>query len=373
MASKVKVEITFKKRTAERKIESVLKKNWFHITLLVCFVTPIVLLMILDYLNIETLYAFNLRGFVFLRTWKGRMFYLFFLWLLLLESIISMEKIVEKKPKKRFRILLIFICAIVPLMYILSVNFLGLDQVVTRLGQDLGFTEEARVLFHWPISIEYFVFAISFLVVICLAYGKNGLNFFSISSSLLVGISAIFTLDTFYPEGTFKPFELLALPTSACAAALLDILGYNFYLQYRPGPESMPLIVTPSGSAAIGWPCAGIHSLFLFTVIILLLFKKSNISSFRKLLYFIVGAICTYFVNVLRIASYFFVLSNNGIDAARYFHDTTGELYFVFWIFAYILIIVSIENFRLIEKARCDLQRLYSLLRNIKTKLPPSK
>jgi len=358
-----------KERTVERKLQRILKKNWFHIALLGCFATPILLLMTLDYLNIESFYAFNDEGFMFLRTWKGRMFYVFFMWLLFLESIISWEEVVERKPKKRLRILFFFVCAFIPLIYILSVNLLGLDQTILGIGQIFGFT--GRLLkIHWPLSFEYLVIAISFLVATCLAYGKNGLNFFSISSSLLVGITAIFTLDTFYPGGTFKPFELLALPTSACAAVLLDVLGCDFYLQYRPGQGSMPLIITPSGGAAIGWPCAGVHSLFLFIVIILLLLKKSNISNFRKLLYFVVGTVCTYFVNVIRIASYFIILVNNGKGAARFFHDTTGELYFVFWIFAYILIIVSVEKFRLVERIRCGLQRFYSLLRNVKTKSP---
>lgn len=357
-----------KGRTAGRKVEKVLKKNWFHIALLVCFSTPIMLLMILDYLNIESLAEFN-KNFVFLGTWKGRMFYLFFIWLLFLESIISWAEIVESKPKKPLRVLFFFVCVFVPLIYILSVNFWGLDQAILSVGQDLGFT--GRTLnFHWTLCVEYLVLTIPFLVAICLAYGKKGLNFFSISSSLLAGISAIYTLDTFYPRGIFRPFELLALPTSACAAALLEILGYSFYLYYRPGPEAMPSIITPSGGASIGWPCAGVHSLFLFTVIILLLFKKSNLSSFRKITYFVVGAVCTYFVNVLRIASYFIILTNNGEEAARFFHNTTGELYFVFWIFAYILIIVSVEKFRLVERARCGLQMLYSSLRNVKTRSP---
>lgn len=349
-----------------------LKKNWYHIALLVCFVTPIALLMIFDYLDIEKFSSFN-RDFIFLGTWKGRMFYLFFIWLFFLESIIGWTEIAENKPRKSLSILFSFFCLFVPLIYILGINFWGLDQSILSLGQDLGFTER-NLSFHWTLCVEYLVIAIAFLVAICLAYGRNGLKFFSISSSLLVGISAIYTLDTFYPRGIFRPFELLALPTSACAAALLEILGYDFYLQYRPGPESMPSIVTSSGAAAIGWPCAGVHSLFLFTIIIFLLFKKSNISRFRKLSYFIVGVTCTYLVNVLRIASYFIILMNDGYEAARFFHGTTGELYFVFWIFSYILIIVSIEKFKLVEKVQRSLQRVYSFLkksRNMEHRISP--
>jgi len=113
----------------------------------------------------------------------------------------------------------------------------------------------------------------------------------------------------------------------------------------------------------IVWSCAGVHSLLLYLLIILLLFKRSNISRIRKLVYFIVGAVCTYFVNILRIASYFVIRESSGQDAAQSFHDSIGELYFIFWMFAYILLIISIERFMLVEKTRYGIQRLVLFLK----------
>ncbi len=341
--------------------EGFLRRYFFPLTLLVCFGVAIMLLMALDYLNMETFSVFNVEGFMFAKTWKGRMFYLFFLWLLLLELIISWEEAIQSRPTNNLRIGFFLVCGFFPLFYIFGVNFLGLGQSVISLGENLGFTGLSLSV-HWPLSLEYLVFSVCFLLSIGLAYGKKGLSLFSISSGLLVGMTAIFTLDTFYPEGAFRPFEMLALPTAACAAALLEVLGYNFSLRYSPGSGSMPIIITPSGGAAIGWPCAGVHSLFLFTLIILILFKRSNISNFRKAVYFVVGGAGTYFVNVLRIASFFIILTNNGSEAAGFFHDSMGELYFIFWIFCYLLIVVGVERFRLVERTRYGLERLYSLL-----------
>lgn len=362
-----------KEKLAERNIQEKLKKSWFHIALLCSFSVPIVVLMVLDYLDVESasFWIFN-QEFRFLSTWKGRMFYLFFLWLLFIETVIDWNKIVEKKPKNRFRILIFFVCAAIPLIYVLGVNFWGLDQVVFNFGRDLGFTDYS-LEFHWPLCLEYLVFAIPFLVAVLLAYKKEGLGFFSIALSLLVGMSIVYAINTFYPPGAFWPFEMLTLPTSACAAALLDILGYSVSLSFQTGPESMPVITIQVPNvgrtgAAIGWPCAGVHSLFLFTVIILLFFKRSNILTSRKFVYFIIGAFCTYFVNVLRIASYFVILRNNGSDAARFFHNSLGELYFVSWIFIYIFMIISIERFKLAEKARRNARKLRYFLKNIKDK-----
>ena len=174
-------------------------------------------------------------------------------------------------------------------------------------------------------------------------------------------------MDIFFPYGVFKPLQLVALPTAACAAIFLDLLGYSFSLSFSPGAEAMPIIRMQAGgrgfSVGIAWPCAGVHSMFLYTLIILLLFKKSNISRFRKLVYFIVGAIGTYSVNILRILAYFQILVTDGLTAAQTFHDVYAELLFVAWVLLYILLIIFIQKFRLVEKTIHGIQTLRDSLK----------
>ncbi|MDH5771183.1 MAG: archaeosortase/exosortase family protein [Candidatus Bathyarchaeota archaeon] len=373
-----------------------IKKSWLQSSVLVCFIAAIVLLMILDYFNLESFAIFNNRGFYFDYTWKGRLFLLFFLWLFVLEYSLNLEKEpkkdLESKPRSRLKVIATFICAIIPIIYILSVNFLGFDQAVIKVGEIIrgeywkaNFGDWQHILTAaWPLSIEYLMFTVSFTATILLAYGKGGLKKFGISIGLIAGITAIYLTDTIFPYGVLKPLQLLALPTAACAAALLDLLGYAFALSFSPGLDSIPIIRTQSEgqmvSIGIAWPCAGVHSLFLYMLIILLLFKKSNMSSFRKLLYFIVGAIGTYLVNVLRIITYFFIRINSGLTAAQTFHDTYGELLFVVWVLLYILLIIGIQKFRLAEKTihgtqtlRNFLERKSNILSRFKSKLNESQ
>jgi len=354
-----------------------MKESWLPASLLVCFIAAIVLLMILDYFNLESIVLFNERGFYFDYTWKGRLFLLFFLWLFVLEYLLNLKqpkKDTETKPRSNFKVLASFTCATIPLIYIFSVNFLGLNQTVINVGEALrGEYWRAHSAYwylilegDWPITVEYFVFTFSFLATTLFAYGKDGLKKFSITLALIAGISVIYLIDVMYPYGVFKPLQMLTLPTAACAAALLDILGYTFALTFTPGLDSMPIIRTQSGgqmvAIGIAWPCAGVHTLFLYTLIILLLFKKSNISSFRKTLYFIVGAIGTYSVNVLRIIAYFLIRVNEGLTAAQTFHDIYGELLFIVWILLYILLIICIQKFRLAEKTIQGIQALRNFL-----------
>ena len=351
-----------------------LKKSWLHISLIACFAAAIVLLMFLDYFNIEKIAFFNNVGFLFDYTWKGRMFLLFFFWLFILESFLSLDLLKEENlrngRRSRLKVLVILVCAAVPLIYVVAVNFLGLDQFVIGVG-DLLRGDYWRVANpanwtntlqgDWPMSLEYIVFTVSFLATMLLAYGKKGLRMFSLSAALVAGISVVYMIDTMYPYGAFKPFQALALPTAACAAVLLEVMGMHFTMFYLPGTASMPVIaLNVNGSmvqTGIAWPCAGVHSLFLFTIIILLLFKKSGISAFRQSIYFIIGAVGTYFVNVLRIVTYFVILVNQGQASALVFHNVYGEIYFFSWILLYILLIVGIQKYHLIERTRAAIFR----------------
>ena len=352
-----------------------MKKSWLQIAVIVCFIAAIVLLMILDYFNLESFPIFNERGFYFDYTWKGRLFILFFMWLLVLEYSLNVgqepKTDPEKLPKSQLKVIATYLCALIPIIYILSVNFLGLDQAVIQLGEAFrgeywraNFGDWEHILTAaWPLSFEYFMFTVSFLATILLAYGKSGLKKFGISIGLIAGITAIYLTDTIFPYGVLKPLQLLALPTASCAAMLLDLLGCVFSMYYSPGASAMPIIRTRDFAGkpvniGIAWPCAGVHSMFLYTLIMLLLFRKSSMSRFRKLVYFIFGAIGTYFVNVLRIIAYYYIRTETGLSAAETFHDVYGELLFVVWILIYIVLIVVIQKFKLAEKTMQGLKKL---------------
>ncbi|MCZ2809635.1 MAG: hypothetical protein O2V44_09800, partial [Candidatus Bathyarchaeota archaeon] len=148
------------------------------------------------------------------------------------------EVIIEKQRtfQNRFRVLTACIFATVPLVYILSVNFLRLDQMVLDFGQALQIRPDF-INEPWPLSVEYLILKSFFISAIWLAYGLAGLRSFSISLSLLAGIGVIYLVDTIWPFGTFRPMQLLVVPTAAFATALLDFLGYAVTLTY---PVSSP-------------------------------------------------------------------------------------------------------------------------------------
>ena len=375
-----------------------MKERWFHIALIFLIALPIITLVFLDYYNLEGYnYRYNVEtdsfefwpngfinsSFVFELTWKGRMFLLVFLWIALVESALDWKKLVDGKPRNRYIMFGSLICALVPMIYVIAVNFFGLDLLILKIGHEtfgvrsVTSTNEPWDLLqlHWPISCEYVVFTVFFIGAVLMAYGTKGLKALSISFSLIGGMGAAYMFDTIYPFGIFKPLQAFALPTAAVAAALFDLLGYNVQLVFPVYTldSYLPSLTIFAGekhaSVTIGWACAGVQSLMLYLLIIFVFFKKADITPFRKLAYFIIGLFGTFFVNVLRVFSILIIILNHGKDAGTAFHNTYGEVYSSIWILLFILLIGCIERFMLVEWTKHAFNRLFSIGKNVQSRL----
>jgi len=240
------------------------------------FITPILMLFVLDP------NSFNY-------TWKGRTLYLFFLWLLFLELILDWEKLTQKNlaSLKKSRIVVIGIMASIPIVYVTGVNLLGLNSMLIELGKQIG----TYWHYDWPLSLEYLIFTLFFTATIWLAYEVDGLKQFSISLCLLGAIGTIYMIDTFYPYGAFTPFQTFVPFTASSAAQVLNWMGYKTsFLPYQVQGTPILYVSGSSGSVGfgIGWPCAGVQSLFIYTCVILLFLKKSAIPLIQKVIYFII-------------------------------------------------------------------------------------
>lgn len=280
-------------------------------------------------------------------TWKGRTYYLFFLWLVSLEIILGWEEIQINKVEKlrSVRTLAFIITLLLPTIYVLIANFLGLNPALVDLAKqsDMG-SPWAEFM---PLSIEYLVFGVIFAVISLIEYGKEGLGDFSISALLLFAVGTLYLIDNFYPYGQFTPFQFLVPTTTQLATNVLDLMGYETTLSFinnHPVHGSIPYLAVKDSQGfwrgfGIAWPCAGVESLLIYTVTILLFLKKTAIQWKHRIVYFVIGAIVTYFINILRIVT-IFVISANGGDI-RIFHNYYGQLYSITWIISYPLIIIG--------------------------------
>jgi thaumarchaeosortase len=330
-----------------RTFQAVLREQKFYVVILVVilsFAVPFALLFGLDPQSFNS-------------TWKGRTFYLFFVWLIVLELILV------EKPKqdgirwKSLRTMVLVITICLPTAYVVAINFLGAAAGLASLADFFALPlapiqRPSWIYWSWSLSLEYLVFAMLFAAIIVVGYGKAGLKNFSISFLFIGAVGAVYLMDTLYPYGYFTPFQAFVPFTASMAAAFLNGLGYQtaFVGQSLGTPvlalyDSSGNLITQYG---VGWPCAGVQSLLIYTCVMLIFFKRSTIPLLHRGIYFIAGALITYSVNILRIASIYLTYANNlnqgrevAHQAAMLFHDYYGGLYSMTWIVAYPLIVIG--------------------------------
>jgi thaumarchaeosortase len=299
--------------------------------------------------TVPFLWLYFLHPASFELMWKGRTFQLFFIWLIALELILSWENLQTNKINKPLsaRTLAFITTLVLPTVYVVVSNYFGLNTVIADSATQSG----VKWANSMPLSTEYLVFAVLFCLIVFLSFGAKGLKDFSVPAFFMIIIGTIYTIDNVYPYGQFTPFQLLVPTTTTLAAAALNLMGYNTTLttQTDPTQGSLPLLTATdpnnplrSAKFAIAWPCAGIESLLIFTVVILLFLKRMPISWKAKIGYFAIGAAVTYSINILRVVT-IFTIGMNGEDVTL-FHFYYGPLYSVAWIVSYPLIILANQS-----------------------------
>jgi len=335
-------------------------------------------------ITIVTLYYFEPKTLE--NSWKGRAPYIIFLGLLVLELSVAWKKIIAKKFTA-IRVTALIISLMAPILYILAFFLGDLKSNVIELAKVLsaytGLENRVEAFIlpywiqqHWTISLEYVVLSAFFTLSIWLMYGFDGIKKTSISLLFIWATTTFFMIDTIYPYGTFAILQSLSPFTTYCAASTLNVFGYNVRfrgsLLYDPNVRSQRF-----PNIGVNWPCAGVHSFIIYSIVILLFLKnikfkplelpayiEKKLNSFihRKLptwffrsvtlsygffktkivfiIIFIVGAIGTFLVNILRIVSIVVIMIKYGPDWAILFHSYYGELYFMAWILIYPSVIV---------------------------------
>jgi thaumarchaeosortase len=312
--------------------------------LFAAFIVPLIILYIIDPNSFEYL-------------WKGRAPYLLFLWLFFLEAALGWKKLKTQHPTVwNKKTVLVAVILLLPTIYAVSLNF-GLYSGIVELGRAVGVPAEQYgewYLTHsWPFSLEYILFAAFFVTSIWLLYGAQGLKIFAVSSFFLGGVGIFYMIDTFYPYGTFTVLQAFVPVTVSGAAAVLNFLGYGT-ATFSGGADGLGLTVTganSSYSAIVSWSCAGSHSLFLYSFMIMLFLRGTSISRTRKIIYVVAGAVGTFLVNILRIVAILLAGVNSGASLAATFHEFYGEFFFIAWMFIYLSIIFLLET-RLFNKTR---------------------
>jgi len=243
-------------------------------------------------------------------------------------------------PQKR-------LLAIIPLAAITIIYLASLESGLRNYLISIAPNYHVQLVYSWTWMWDFIIMAIFFVASMTILFGKRWIRISPAGPIYTIGTAIILSLDAFFPYDTLGPLQyvvpyLVKLNTSIITALHLGIAtAHNnvMFLSGDLGPFALQVF----------WPSAGVHSIIIYSLVMMAFLLKMNIPPKRKAMYFVLGVIGTIGVNVIRIFSLsLFVLKvSTNVSDFESFHSVAGEIMFLPWLFIFLLVVTYIETKRL--------------------------
>ena len=242
-------------------------------------------------------------------------------------------------PKKR-------LLAIIPLAAITIIYLVSLEAGLRNYLISVAPNYHVQLTYSWTWMWDFIVMAIFFVASMTILFGKRWIRISPAGPIYTVGTAIILSLDAFFPYDTLGPLQyvvpyLVKLNTSIITALHLGIAtAHNnvMFLSGDHGPFALQVF----------WPSAGVHSIIIYSLVMMAFLLKMNIPPKRKAMYFVLGVIGTIGINVIRIfsLSVFVLKVSTNVSDFESFHSVAGEIMFLPWLFVFLLVVTYIETRR---------------------------
>ena len=267
---------------------------------------------------------------------EGRGGYLFAL-IFVVAELVGLRIVISKK-----RLLAAIPFALVTIAYLVSLEH-GLRDDIIAYGESI----DIPLIFSFTWMWDFIVMAIFVLVVLTIFFGKRWIRIAPAGPIFLTGTAVILSLDAFFPYDTLGPLQYIVPYFVQANVWVITVLE----LGTAVARDNVMFLRGDHGSMALQvfWPSAGVHSIIIFSLVIGAFMLKMNIPRARKSIYFILGIIGTITVNLIRIFSLSWYALKVTTDPVAWeeYHKIAGEIMFLPWLFAFILIVIVIETRRL--------------------------
>ena len=270
---------------------------------------------------------------------EGRGGYLFAL-IFVVAELIGLRIVISKK-----RLLAVIPMALIVIGYLISLEY-GLRDSIIAYGESI----DIPLIFSFTWMWDFIVMAIFILVALTVFFGKRWIRIAPAAPIFLTGTAIILSLDAFFPYDTLGPLQYVVPYFVQANVWIITTLE----LGTAVARDNVMFLRGDHGSMALQvfWPSAGVHSIIIFSLVIGAFMLKMNIPRGRKSIYFIIGIIGTIGVNLIRIFSLSWYALKVTTDPVAWeeYHKIAGEIMFLPWLFAFILIVIIIETRRLKKK-----------------------
>jgi len=242
-------------------------------------------------------------------------------------------------PKNRF-----YLCVPLIVLAIAYFAFLpfGLHDYIMSLVDVFGVLE-----YSWGWLFDFAVMALFVTATLAILFGRKWFRIAPAGPIFLAGNAIILALDSFFPYDTLGPLQYIVPYLVQANVWVITVLD----LGVATARDNLMFLNGDFGPFALQvfWPSAGVHSVIIYSLVMMAFLIKMNIIRRRKIMYFIIGIAGTIFVNMIRIfsLSVYALKVTTDPEAWEEFHSVAGEIMFLPWLFIFLLIVTAIETKRL--------------------------
>lgn len=237
--------------------------------------------------------------------------------------------------------------AVIPLTTIVIAYIIGLEFGLREMIIAAAESYNVQLVYSWTWMWDFIIMASYTVAVLYIFFGKRWIRIAPAGPIFLAGSAAILSLDAFFPYDTLGPLQYVVpylVQTNVWVITVLD-LGIAtardnvMFLRGDFGPMVLQVF----------WPSAGVHSVIIYSLVMMAFLLKMRIPQNRKAIYFVLGILGTIGVNMIRIFSLSVYALKVTTDSAKWeeFHSVAGEIMFLPWLFIFLFIVMYIESRRL--------------------------
>ena len=246
--------------------------------------------------------------------------------------------------------------AVIPLVALTIAYLVGLEYGLREYIQNGAEVYDVQLIFSWTWMWDFVVMAAFVISSLFIFFGKKWIRIAPAGPIFLGGSAMILSLDAFFPYDTLGPLQYVVPYLVQANAWVITVLDLGIasardnllFLRGEHGPFALQVY----------WPSAGVHSVIIYSLVMMAFLLKMNIQRNRKAMYFVLGILGTIGVNMIRIFSlslFALKVSTNAVEFEE-FHSVAGEIMFLPWLFIFLLIVTAVETRRL-KKKKTDIER----------------
>jgi thaumarchaeosortase len=263
-------------------------------------------------------------------------------------AFIAAELVGLKLKVSQKRFIIVLILAAITITYFAALPF-GLRDSIQKTGESI----EVSLLLSWVWMWDFIVMAMFVGASAVVLFGKKWYKIAPAGAIYLAGTAVILSLDAFFPYDSLGPLQFIVPIYLQIDQAVVTFIDNNI-MDIGKGVAARGNLLVLNGlkgpfALQVFWPSAGVHSMIIYTLVMLAFLLKMEIPLRRKLIYFAIGTFGTAAVNVIRIISltlYAMVVTTD-VKEWEAFHSVAGEIMFLPWLGVFLGIVMYIESKRI--------------------------